>query len=299
MATLDDLVARTQQDLGSVITSPPLAPKLLSRPPFRFLHAVISSCIEECGFAEGLFDGDELDAELITGKDAKLAYLEKIIRFVEDATGEQLSVDAASVVKGEDAEQTNLFLHALARGAADSKEQQRRAALEGIRTMSASGARDDDADDAAAAKRMNRHATAMPRLEAKESLDDLVATTQQVLGAVIREPELTRTLLRRPPFAFMHEVVSSVTRATGFGEGLYDGDDLSTENWKSRGATERVGYISKIVKLVEETLKEPLTITPEKVHSARGNAARDLGVLGVGVGVRACMGVRGCAAASS
>ena len=40
------VIKNTQNSLGKYVTKPPLSDKLLSRPPFRFLHDVISAVIK-------------------------------------------------------------------------------------------------------------------------------------------------------------------------------------------------------------------------------------------------------------
>ena len=71
------------------------------------------------GFAADLFAGDELVAAAIQGRTAKEAYLDKIIKHVEDALDETLEVRPNMVVTGKEPEQTNIFLQALARAARD------------------------------------------------------------------------------------------------------------------------------------------------------------------------------------
>lgn len=79
---LESLVAHTAEAVGALITKPKMAPKLLSKPPFRFLHDVISAITQTTGFGEGLMSGEELDSGSITDKAAKIAYLEKVVNFV-------------------------------------------------------------------------------------------------------------------------------------------------------------------------------------------------------------------------
>lgn len=48
--------------------------------------------------------------------------------------------------------------------------------------------------------------------EMGEDLDPLVVQrTQQKLGKYIQKPQLTDKLLRRPPFRFLHDIVTSVS----------------------------------------------------------------------------------------
>jgi TRAF3-interacting protein 1 len=56
--------------------------KLLSKPPFRFLHDSISSITSTTGFGEGLYQGTELDSAAITDKQGKIDYLDKIFNLV-------------------------------------------------------------------------------------------------------------------------------------------------------------------------------------------------------------------------
>ena len=39
----DKIVKKTQDSLGKIIKKPPMTEKLLNKPPFRFLHDVITS----------------------------------------------------------------------------------------------------------------------------------------------------------------------------------------------------------------------------------------------------------------
>ena len=46
MANLKEAIKNTQNSLGKIVKKPPLRDKELSRPPFRFLHDVISAVIK-------------------------------------------------------------------------------------------------------------------------------------------------------------------------------------------------------------------------------------------------------------
>ena len=79
---LEVVVSRAKELVSALITKPKMSEKLLSKPPFRFLHDTISAIVNTTGFGDGLFQGDELNSAAITDKQSKIAYLEKIFNFV-------------------------------------------------------------------------------------------------------------------------------------------------------------------------------------------------------------------------
>ncbi|XP_065606828.1 TRAF3-interacting protein 1 isoform X2 [Cyrtonyx montezumae] len=109
----EEVVRRTQECLGRVIRKPPLTDRLLSKPPFRYLHDVITEVIRVTGFMKGLYTDFELKSDNVKDKDAKISFLQKAIDAVVLVTGEPLSVKPARVVAGHEPEKTNEFLQAI------------------------------------------------------------------------------------------------------------------------------------------------------------------------------------------
>ncbi|KAM5152176.1 TRAF3-interacting protein 1 isoform 1-T1 [Mantella aurantiaca] len=107
------VIRRTQETLGKVIRKPPLTDKLLGKPPFRYLHDILSEVIRTTGFLKGLYTDSELKSDNVKDKDSKISFLQKAIDVVVVVTGEPLSVKPARIVAGHEPEKTNEFLQAL------------------------------------------------------------------------------------------------------------------------------------------------------------------------------------------
>ncbi|KAK9297934.1 hypothetical protein QLX08_008472 [Tetragonisca angustula] len=108
-----ETIKRTQDLLGKYFKKPPLTEKLLRKPPFRFLHDIVSAVINETGFLDGLYTEEELNSENIKNKEAKLAYLTKLIDVVKLATGINLTVRASKIISGQEPTKTNELLQAI------------------------------------------------------------------------------------------------------------------------------------------------------------------------------------------
>lgn len=103
-----------QSEDDPLVKRPRLTEELLRRPPFRFLHDVVSAVQRETQFLQGLFTEAEQNARLLaTDKEAKLTYLKKLIRAVSLVSGDTLEVEPGNVLAGLEAEQTNTLLQVL------------------------------------------------------------------------------------------------------------------------------------------------------------------------------------------
>uniref|UniRef100_A0A8C3X508 TRAF3-interacting protein 1 n=1 Tax=Catagonus wagneri TaxID=51154 RepID=A0A8C3X508_9CETA len=104
------VVKRTQEALGKVIRRPPLTEKLLNKPPFRYLHDIITEVIRMTGFMKGLYTDAEMKSDNVKDKDAKISFLQKAIDVVVLISGEPLSAKPARIVAGQEPENTNELL---------------------------------------------------------------------------------------------------------------------------------------------------------------------------------------------
>ena len=97
------------------LARPKLSLKLLSRPPFRFLHALISNAIKASGKLGNVHSETEQDADAIETKLDKMAYFEKLIATIAMCTGGPIDVRAAKIVAGLEPQCTNAFLQTFAK----------------------------------------------------------------------------------------------------------------------------------------------------------------------------------------
>lgn len=89
---------------------PKMTEKLLSKPPFRYLHDIFLATLAKTGFGNGIFDEAEMDSKSNHEKDAKLNILVKMITLTEMVIGEKIDVKPAKIVAGQEPEKTNAFL---------------------------------------------------------------------------------------------------------------------------------------------------------------------------------------------
>ena len=105
---------RTKDAIEKLISKPKMSAKLLSKPPFRFLHDIVSEITRTSGFAEGLYMDEELDSNNIKEKQQKIDYLQKIISCVSCQLNIEIEAKPAKIVAGLEPDDTNKFLQLLA-----------------------------------------------------------------------------------------------------------------------------------------------------------------------------------------
>ena len=110
----DGSEATTQTMLGEVITRPKLTEKLLSKPPFRFLHDIMTEVTRVTGFAKGIFTEEEMDSANVQEKEKKILYLEKLIKLIGIHLNTVVEARPAKIVAGLEAQNTNVLLQLLA-----------------------------------------------------------------------------------------------------------------------------------------------------------------------------------------
>ena len=69
-----------------------MSEKLLSKPPFRYLHDIFTATMGKTGWGNGMFQGEELNSKSFEDKESKLAFLVKIITLTEMMVGEKIDI---------------------------------------------------------------------------------------------------------------------------------------------------------------------------------------------------------------
>ena len=80
---------------------PKMSEKLLSKPPFRYLHDIFTATMGKTGWGQGMFQGDELNSKSFEDKDSKLAWLVKVITLTEMIIGEKIDIKPSMVLAGQ------------------------------------------------------------------------------------------------------------------------------------------------------------------------------------------------------
>lgn len=83
-----DYWKETAEMYEQLIQKPKMTEKLLTKPPFRYIHDIYTATCAETGYGQGLFDEAELDAKSITEKEGKINFLNKLLALTELVIGE-------------------------------------------------------------------------------------------------------------------------------------------------------------------------------------------------------------------
>lgn len=116
------VVQLTRESLSPFISKPPLTDKLLKKPPFKFLHDLITQVIKQHGLLAGLFNEHDSLSENVKDKEAKMAFLQKVVNVMEFISGERLSIRPGKVVAGLEVANTNKLLQVIGRALANKAD---------------------------------------------------------------------------------------------------------------------------------------------------------------------------------
>ena len=95
-----DYWQETAQLYEQLFQKPKMTEKLLTKPPFRYLHDVYTATMQKTGFGTGLFQGEELNSKSFEDKDSKLGFLVKLVSLTEMILGEEIDIKPSMVLAG-------------------------------------------------------------------------------------------------------------------------------------------------------------------------------------------------------
>jgi hypothetical protein len=238
MSTSDELeiaIQKTQRVLSKVISKPNCTQKLLSKPPFRFIHDIVTSTLKSTGFPNRYFTTQELDSRNFNDKNSKTSFLDKLIYLVSAAKGFPLDVRPSKIVAGLEPINTNILLTGFGSIASDKsldKDAVIKHCLNGgqigglpwnletkkqqiLETSTLDSNDCETSPDSAAEESIRRDL--IPKGESDINNGSDIQITQTILHSLISKPKCSEKLLGKPPFRFIHDVVMAVNKAASMG----------------------------------------------------------------------------------
>lgn len=287
----------TIAQLQPLIAKPTLKPQLLQKPPFRFLHDIVTALMASTGFPTGLFPQAELDTEFVKAmdKDQKLAFLARLLTAVQIAVGREVDVSPSKIIAGLEPEKTNSLLVALAEAGHNAaslnmadiiaatdrgdKPQAQRAAPPAAAAAPAPVAAPvaapapapvakprpaPAAAPAASSSGGPRPSRAPIELPGPAGDEDFVGVTTRLIGSLIQKPKMTDKLLRKPPFRFLHDILTGVLAATGFPDAYFSPQELDSGSFADTAA--KLSFLQRLIDIVGATTGADLSqVNPKKI----------------------------------
>lgn len=74
---------------------------------------------------------------------------------------------------------------------------------------------------------------------------------------------MSEKLLNKPPFRYLHDIFTATLSKTGFGNGLFEGDELNSKSYEDKDS--KLGFLVKVITLTEMVVGEKIDIKPSLV----------------------------------
>uniref|UniRef100_A0A2S2Q5A7 TRAF3-interacting protein 1 n=1 Tax=Sipha flava TaxID=143950 RepID=A0A2S2Q5A7_9HEMI len=111
-----ELIKQVQSSLSKHINKPQLTEKLLNKPPFKFLHDIVTNVICSTGYLSDIFTNEEIISTNVTTKETKIKFLNKLIAAIQSTTTKTISARPSKIVAGLEVTKTLELLLAIASG---------------------------------------------------------------------------------------------------------------------------------------------------------------------------------------
>lgn len=93
--------------------------------------------------------------------------------------------------------------------------------------------------------------------------EEWIVATQETLGKLISRPKMTDKYLKKPPFRFLHDIVMEVSKASGFGNGLFTDEEKDAANLSDKSA--KVDFLNKAISVTCFALGEKIDVSANKI----------------------------------
>jgi hypothetical protein len=84
-----------------------------------------------------------------------------------------------------------------------------------------------------------------------------ISATQLTLGRLITRPELSDSLLRRPPFRFIYDIIREVYEVTGFPHSLFN-QPQAINGTEFNSKSDKYAFLENLIRAIEGELDEQL-----------------------------------------
>ncbi|KAL3800759.1 hypothetical protein ACHAW5_002473 [Stephanodiscus triporus] len=224
------------------------------------------------GFPNGFFTTEELDSSMFKDdKKAKMSFLNKLIHLVNVGIGSALEVSSSQIVAGLEPLNTNRLLITFGRIATDEN-----IARHDLVQHCLNGKGIDEFH-----QRQNTPCSIQPEnpppkeeaidvidsfLERIKGCNDDVEQTRTMISKVIDKPKCTDALLGKPPFRFIHDIITEIGRTTQFDLcQIFSDDELISSNVSEKGP--KLQFCEKLITFLERCLEIPINVKPAKIIS--------------------------------
>ncbi len=80
---------------------------------------------------------------------------------------------------------------------------------------------------------------------------------------LFQKPKMSEKLLCKPPFRYIHDIFTATMSKTGFGTGLFQGDELISKSFESKES--KLNWLVKLITLTEMIVGEKMDIKPSMI----------------------------------
>lgn len=103
------------------------------------------------------------------------------------------------------------------------------------------------------------------------ALENAIGETKAVLQPLFAKPKLSTKLLSKPPFRFIHDIIVTTIKSTGFPTGFFGLEELDSSNFKDSKAGEATAryQLNGACGLTSSSPSPSKNFVPEQNHSPR------------------------------